>query len=174
MDNAIDVNNYPIPRAKEEALRTRKLGLGIMGFADMLIQMGIPYNSPQALKLAEIIMETVQQTAHLASQELAEERGVFPAFKGSIYDREGGKPMRNATCTTIAPTGTLSLIAGVSGGIEPSFAMVFVRNILGGEQMPEVNPYFEMIAKKEKFYSEELLKRMVSTTRLQGIDSVPA
>jgi ribonucleoside-diphosphate reductase alpha chain len=173
MDNAIDVNNYPIPRAKEEALRTRKLGLGIMGFADMLIQMGIPYDSPQALKLAEQIMETVQQTAHQASRELAEERGVFPAFKGSIYDKEGGKLMRNATCTTIAPTGTLSLIAGVSGGIEPSFAMVFVRNILDGEQMLEVNPYFEKIAKKEKFFSEELLKQMVSNNRLQGIDSVP-
>jgi ribonucleoside-diphosphate reductase alpha chain len=144
-----------------------------MGFADMLIQMGIPYDSQRALGLAKKIMKTVQKTAHQTSMILAEERGAFPAFKGSVYDTEDGKTMRNATCTTIAPTGTLSLVAGVSGGIEPSFAMVFVRNILEGEHMLEVNSYFEDIAKKEKFYSEDLLKKMVANNRIQSIEGVP-
>jgi ribonucleoside-diphosphate reductase alpha chain len=152
--------------------KSRKIGLGVMGFADMLIQLGIPYDSEEALAVASKIMQFVNEEAQKASAALAEERGVFPAFPGSTYDVAGPK-IRNASCTTIAPTGTLSLIAGCSCGIEPTFALVFVRSIQEGEQLLEVNPYFERVARQEGFYSDELMKKLVCGAHLSDMDDVP-
>jgi ribonucleoside-diphosphate reductase alpha chain len=151
---------------------TRKIGLGIMGFADMLIRLGIPYDSKQALKLAEKVMADISREATEASKELAEEREAFPAFKGSVYDVPDGCAVRNATRTTIAPTGTLSIIAGCSSGIEPLFALSYIRNILDGAQLVEVNPYFEEIAKRESFYSEELMHQLATGTQLHTLEGV--
>ena len=130
-------------------LKTRKIGLGVMGFADLLIQMGIPYSSEEALKIGTEVMRFVNEEAIRNSRELAVERGVFPAFKGSIFDVPDGAGIRNASCTTIAPTGTLSIIAGCSNGIEPLFALSYIHNILDGARMVEANPFFEQAAKAE-------------------------
>jgi ribonucleoside-diphosphate reductase alpha chain len=173
LDNIIDINNFPLPEIEEKTKTTRKIGLGVMGFADVLILMGIPYDSKEALVQAEKIMCCVNEEAHKASSELGQQRGSFPAFMGSVHDVPGGRPMRNASCTTIAPTGTLSLIAGCSSGIEPSFAMVFVRNILDGECLLEINPYFEETAKREGFHSKELLERLVTSNKLNTFKTIP-
>lgn len=173
LDNLIDVSTYPLEKIEEASKRTRKIGLGVMGFADMLISLGISYNSEKALKTAEKIMGFIQKEAHKKSAILAEKRGAFPAYEGSTFDKNGKPKMRNAACTTIAPTGTLSLIAGVSGGIEPSFAVVFVRNILDGEYMLEVNPYFEEAAKRTGIYKPGLFKDLVSHNRLHSVDCIP-
>jgi ribonucleoside-diphosphate reductase alpha chain len=173
LDNVIDINKFPLPEIEEVTKTTRKIGLGVMGFADMLLQIGASYNSEDALKAAADIMRCVQEEAHNASAKLAEERGAFPAFAGSIYDVPGGRKMRNASSTTIAPTGTLSLIAGCSSGIEPTFAVVFVRNILDGEQLLEINPIFEEAAKNEGFHSGELLEQLVTSNQLHKADCVP-
>jgi ribonucleoside-diphosphate reductase alpha chain len=153
--------------------KTRKIGLGVMGFADMLIQLGIPYDSEEALRVASEIMRFVNEEAQKTSVSLAEERGVFPAFQGSVYDRPGGIRVRNASCTTIAPTGTLSMIAGCSCGIEPTFALVYIRNILGGERLLEVNPHFEKVAKEQDFYSEELMQGLAEGANLNDMEGVP-
>lgn len=173
LDNVIDVNKFPLPEIEKMTKKTRKIGLGVMGFADMLIQMGIPYDSEEALDLAEKVMTAIQQYATEASQELARERGVFPAFKGSAYDQPDGIEVRNATRTTIAPTGTLSIIAGCSSGIEPLFALSYMRHILDGDQLIEVNPYFEEMAKSEGFYSEELMQKLAGGAHLSDIDGIP-
>ncbi len=174
LDNVIDVNHFPLPEIAKMTKTTRKIGLGVMGFADMLIQLGIPYNSEEALYRAEKVMANIQEYATDASKELAKERGVFPAFKGSKYDLDDPKvEVRNATRTTIAPTGTLSIIAGCSSGIEPLFALSYVRNILDGAQLVEVNPYFEEVAKSEGFYSEELMQQLASGTRLHTVENIP-
>ncbi|MDP4279994.1 MAG: adenosylcobalamin-dependent ribonucleoside-diphosphate reductase [Dehalococcoides mccartyi] len=173
LDNVIDVNKFPTPEIEKATLRNRKIGLGVMGFADMLVLMGIPYNSEEAIFQADQIMDFIKETSHRASSKLAEARGSFPAYEGSIYDVPGGRPMRNATCTSIAPTGTLSIIAGVSSGIEPSFAMVFVRNILDGENLLEINPYFEEMARREGFHSKELFEKLVSSNHLHDMECVP-
>jgi ribonucleoside-diphosphate reductase alpha chain len=173
LDNVIDANKFPLPQIEEMTKKSRKIGLGVMGFADMLIRLGIPYNSEEALKAGTEVMRFVHDEADKASAELAEERGVFPAFKDSIYDVPGGPKMRNASCTTIAPTGTLSIIAGCSSGIEPLFALSYTRNILDGAQLIEGNPYFEKVARDGGFYSEELMKRLASGTRLHDIDGIP-
>ncbi len=173
LDNVIDVNRFPLEEIANMTRTTRKIGLGIMGFADMLIQLGIPYNSEEAISTAEEIMRFVNEEAMKASAALAETRGVFPAFEGSIYDRPGELRVRNASCTTIAPTGTLSIIAGCSSGIEPVFALSYIHNILDGANMLEVNPFFEKDAREQGFYSEELMKKLAAGTRLHTFNEVP-
>ena len=174
LDNVIDVNKFPLKEIEEMTKKSRKIGLGVMGFADMLVQLGIPYDSEEALKVATDIMRFVSTEARKASAELAEERGVFPTFKGSIYDRPDGLRVRNASCTTIAPTGTLSIISGCSSGIEPLFALSYTRTILDGAQLIEVNPYFEEAAKNAGFYSEEVMQKLASGVHLTEIEKVPA
>jgi ribonucleoside-diphosphate reductase alpha chain len=173
LDNVIDVNKFPLPQIDDMTKKSRKIGLGVMGFADMLIKLGIPYDSEEALQVASDVMHFINEKAYQASVDLAKERGVFPAFKGSIYDAPDGSRPRNASCTTIAPTGTLSLIAGCSSGIEPLFALSYTRNILDGAQLVEVNPYFEGAAKSEGFYSEELMQQLASGVRLSDVDEIP-
>jgi ribonucleoside-diphosphate reductase alpha chain len=173
LDNVIDVNKFPLSEIEDKTNKTRKIGLGVMGFADTLIQMGIPYDSEEALRVAEKVMADIQHHATEASKELAQERGVFPAFKGSIYDCPDGIRVRNATRTTIAPTGTLSIIASCSSGIEPLFALSYTRNILDGDQLIEVNPYFEQVARSKGFYSEELMRKLAAGAKLQDMDGVP-
>jgi len=172
LDDVIEVNQFPLPEIAEMTKATRKIGLGVMGFADMLIQLGIPYDSEQGLGVAEEIARVISEEADRASIELAQERGVFPAFPGSIYDTPDGSRFRNASRTTIAPTGSLSIIANCSGGIEPLFALSYVRHILEGEELVEVNPYFEETAKKGGFYSPELMKQLAEGKRLRDVKAV--
>src|SRR4030042_338369 len=155
LDNVIDVNKYPLPMIGEMTRANRKIGLGVMGWADMLIQLGVPYNSDTAIKLAESVMEFIQKEGKNASSAIAEERGVFPNHKGRIY--EGKTKLRNATVTTIAPTGTLSIIAGCSSGSEPIFAVSYIKTVMEGTKLIEVNPYFEKVAKERGFWSRELM-----------------
>jgi ribonucleoside-diphosphate reductase alpha chain len=143
-----------------------------MGFADMLICLGIPYNSTKAIAVAEEVMECLNTHAHQASHALAMERGVFPAFSGSTYEKSGCV-MRNATCTAIAPTGTLSIIAGVSSGIEPIFASVFIRNILDGENLLEINPHFETVARQRGFFTRQLIEQLATSNHLHNRKEVP-
>ena len=173
LDNVIDVNKFPLPQIEEMTKKSRKIGLGVMGFADMLIGLGIPYNSEEALRVASQVMEFISSEATRASVELACERGVFPAFSGSIYDVPDGPKVRNASRSTIAPTGTLSIIAGCSSGIEPLFALSYTRNILDGTQLIEVNSYFEEAAKGGGFYSEELMQKLASGAHLSDVNEVP-
>jgi len=173
LDNVIEVNQFPLSEITEKTKTTRKIGLGVMGFADMLIQLGIPYDSEKGLAMAEEIAHFISEEADKASIELAQERGVFPAFQESIYDTPGGPRFRNASRTTIAPTGSLSIIANCSSGIEPLFALSYVRHILEGEEFIEVNPYFEEAAKKGGFYSPDLMKQLAEGKRLKDIKEVP-
>jgi ribonucleoside-diphosphate reductase alpha chain len=173
LDNVIDVNIFPLSQIEEMTKKTRKIGLGIMGFADMLLMLRVPYNSEDALQVATDVMRFINDEATKASVELAKERGVFPAFKGSIYDVPGGPRLRNATRTTIAPTGTLSMIAGCSSGIEPLFALSYTKTVLDGTPFVEVNRYFEEAAKKGGFYSEELMKELAEGAHLADIKDVP-
>lgn len=172
LDNVIEVNKYPLEQIRDITLANRKIGLGVMGFADMLIKLEIPYNSQTALKLAHSLMRFIHKQSLVTSMRLAETRGVFPNFNKSIY---AGKNMRlrNATVNTIAPTGTISIIAGCSSGIEPLFAISFVRNVLSGTRLFEVNPLFEEIAKKKGFYNEEVLSKIAKKGSLQSIRNIP-
>jgi ribonucleoside-diphosphate reductase alpha chain len=173
LDDVIDVNQFPLPQISERTKATRKIGLGVMGFADMLIQLGTPYDSEQALTLAGEVAHFISGEADKASAELAKERGVFPAFEGSIYDVPGGPRLRNASRTTIAPTGSLSIIANCSSGIEPVFALSYVRHILEGEEFVEVNPYFEEAAKKGDFYSTDLMRQLAEGGKLYDMPGIP-
>ncbi|MFA6613858.1 MAG: vitamin B12-dependent ribonucleotide reductase [Endomicrobiia bacterium] len=172
LDNVIDMNNYPITKIGEVTRSNRKIGLGIMGWADMLVQMGIPYNSPEAIILAEKVMSFIQTKSHQASEEIALNRGAFPNFKHSIYKK--GNPIRNATTTTIAPTGTIGIISDASGGIEPIFALVYKRaNCLDKHEMFVVNPYFEKIAKGLGFYSKELMDKIAEQGTIKHMKEIP-
>ncbi len=173
LDDVIDVNKFPLKQIEAMTKKTRKIGLGIMGFADMLVMLGVPYDSDEALKIAADIMAFINSEAIAASAELAEARGIFPAYEGSIYDKAGGPRLRNATRTTIAPTGTLSMIAGCSSGIEPLFALSYTKTVLDGTPFVEVNPYFEAAAKSGGFYSEKLMKQLAEGAHLNGIKDVP-
>ena len=172
LDNVIEVNQFPLPEIGEMTRTTRKIGLGVMGFADTLIQLGIPYDSEQGLATAQEIAQFISTQADKASIELAQERGAFPAFQGSVYDMPDGPRFRNASRTTIAPTGSLSIIANCSSGIEPLFALSYVRHILEGEEFVEVNPYFEEAAKKGGFYSPELMTKLAEGKSLKDIEGV--
>ncbi len=172
LDNVIDVNKYPLAKIDKMTKNTRKIGLGVMGWADMLCNLGVPYNSTEALELADKVMGTIREEAIAASIELAEKKGVFPYYDKSIFKKKGIK-LRNSTLTTIAPTGTLSIIAGVSSGIEPLFAISYIRNVMDGTEMVEVNPNFRRIAEEEGFYSDELMKEIAHKGTLKGISEVP-
>ncbi len=172
LDDAIDANKYLIPDIELMHKGNRKIGLGVMGWADMLVLLGIPYNSKRAFKLAREVMRFIKESGWKASEELAKKRGPFPNFKGSIYDRPGMPLLRNATVTTIAPTGTLSIIADCSSGIEPYFALAYRRLILDTELF-EINKYLLKIAKERGFYSEELLEKVIKKGNLRGIKEVP-
>jgi ribonucleoside-diphosphate reductase alpha chain len=173
LDNVIEANNYPLPQIHEMTLSNRKIGLGVMGWSDMLILLGIPYNSQEAIALGEKVMKFINDEGHAASRELAVERGPFPNFKGSMYDKKGGEPIRNATITTIAPTGTISIIANASSGVEPLFAVSFVRQVLDNNILIDVNPLFETIAREKGFYSEELMQRIAEHGTIQDIEEIP-
>jgi ribonucleoside-diphosphate reductase alpha chain len=172
LDDAIDVNKYPVPEIERMHKGNRKIGLGVMGWADMLVLFGIPYNSKKAFGLARNLMKFIRDTARQASTDLAKVRGVFPNFEGSIYDAYGMPRVRNATTTTIAPTGTLSIIAGCSSGIEPLFALAYKRLILNAE-LEEVNDYFFEIARKKGFYNDDLKTKIIERGTLRGIKEVP-
>jgi ribonucleoside-diphosphate reductase alpha chain len=171
LDNVIDVNKYPIQKIADTTRSNRKIGLGVMGWADMLIQMSVPYNSDKAIQLAEEVMGFIQREGKNASAALAEERGVFPNYPESIYDCK--IKQRNATVTTIAPTGTLSILAGCSSGVEPLFAVSFVRTVMEGTKLLEVNPYFEKVAKERGFWSRELMEKIAEQGSLHGFQEIP-
>lgn len=173
LDDIIDVNSYPLPEIEQATKANRKIGLGVMGFADMLLLLGVSYNSKKALKIAERLMVFIEERSHKASQELGRERGSFPNFEKSKWKKIGYKTMRNATVTAIAPTGTISIIAGVSSGIEPLFAVAFVRDVLGGRRLLEINPIFERIAKENGFYSTSLMMEIAKTGSIQHIKRIP-
>lgn len=172
LDNVIDANRYPLKEIKRITKGNRKIGLGVMGFAQALLELGIPYDSEEALNKADEIMGFITKTARKASMELAEERGSFPNYKGSVWEKRGIK-VRNASITTIAPTGTLSIIASTSSGIEPIFAVSFYRSVMGGTRLLEVNPVFERIARERGFYSKELLREIARVGSIQGVKEIP-
>jgi len=172
LDNVIDVNKYPLPQIAEMTKSNRKIGLGIMGFADMLIRLDIAYDSAESLEIARNLMRFMHTTAREASQNLAKARGDFPNFGKSTL-RKKYPQMRNATVTTIAPTGTISIIAGCSSGIEPLFAIAYVRNVMDKDELSEVNPIFEEIAKARGFYSDELMKKVAEHGSITDIDEIP-
>ncbi|MBI5643848.1 MAG: adenosylcobalamin-dependent ribonucleoside-diphosphate reductase [Deltaproteobacteria bacterium] len=158
LDNVIDMSRYPVPRIEEMAKGNRKIGLGLMGFADALTRLGIAYGSERSLEFAAGVMKFVQAVAWRTSRELADLRGAFPNFKDSIFDRVGAKGVRNATVTTVAPTGTLSIIAGCSSGIEPYYSLGYTRRVLGGAGLKELNPLFKEAAVDGGFYSDDLME----------------
>ncbi len=173
LDNVIDVNRYPLPKIEETTKSMRKIGLGVMGFADMLYQLGIPYNSEEAVHIARDLMSFIQLRAREASAALASVRGSFPMFEQSVYKKQGVKAMRNATVTTIAPTGTISIIAGTSSGIEPVFAISYIRNVMDNDKLVEVHPYFEKVARERGFYGNELMQAIAQKGTLHGIKEIP-
>lgn len=173
LDNTIDVNKYPLPAVEAMHKGNRKIGLGIMGWADLLILLGIPYNTKKAFRLARELMKFIREKAREASVALGEKRGLFANFKDSIYDAPGMPRVRNATTTTIAPTGTLSIIADCSSGIEPLFALAYKRLILDTE-LYEINKYFFLIAAERGFYSKELEDKVIKKGSLKGIPEVPS
>ncbi len=172
LDNVVTMNDYPVREIEEVTKGTRKIGLGVMGWADLLLILGIPYDSDEAMIVAESVMGFIQGKANEASVALAEERGVFPYWHGSVYDPDG-PGFRNSTRTTIAPTGTISIIANCSSGIEPLFALSYVRTVMDNTRLIEVNPYFEDVAKREGFYSEGLMEELAERGSVRGMPGVP-
>ncbi len=173
LDDVIEVNRFPLPQIEEMTKANRKVGLGVMGFADLLIRLGIPYDSPEALQMASRLMRRIRDKAREASAKLAQIRGPFPNFPRSVYARQGMDPLRNATLTTIAPTGTLSIIAGCSSGIEPLFAICYVRKVLDNEELLEIHPQFVQSAKERGFYREELMRRVAAVGSIRGMEEIP-
>jgi len=173
LDGVIDANRYPLDRIRDMTLANRKIGLGVMGFAEMLIQLGIPYDSEEAVAQAEMVMRTLSEEAVQVSRQLGEERGNFPHFKGSLWDQKGLKNMRNATVTTIAPTGTISIIADASSGIEPLFAVAYMRRALEGSELLEVNRYFLDQAKEQGFAGEEVFRKIVQGGSVRDMPGIP-
>jgi ribonucleoside-diphosphate reductase alpha chain len=176
LDDVIEANSYPLPEIDEVTKAIRRIGLGVMGWADLLIKLGIRYDSNEALMLAEQVMSFITQHARRTSEELAEERGPFPEFPNSIWARLGYKPLRNSTVTTIAPTGTISIITGgCSQGIEPIFSVVYLRNVRDtiGSNLIEVNNEFETYALENNFYSEELMQKLANRISIQDVEEVP-
>ncbi len=171
LDNVIDINKYPLKKIEETTKANRKIGLGVMGWADMLIRLGIPYNSEEASRLATEVMRFIQTEGRKKSTALSEKRCPFPNFNKSIY--KGKMKLRNATITTIAPTGTISIIAGCSSGIEPLYAVSYVRNVLEGTKLYEVNPYFEEIARERGFWNRELVEGIAEKGSLQDLSDIP-
>lgn len=172
LDNVITVNKYPLDRIRDTTLQGRKIGLGIMGFADLLYQMRIAYGSEASIRLARAIMKTMQDEARAESERLAAKRGTFPAWEKSIYAADK-RPLRNATLTTIAPTGTISIICGTSSGIEPVFALSFIRNVMDNDELIESHPYFEKIMKEKGLWSPELMRRIAEEGTVQHIEEIP-
>ncbi len=171
LDCVIDMNDYPIEEIAEMSRKTRRIGLGVMGWSDLLIQLGIRYDSDAALALAEQVMQFIQNETYRASSELTEARGPFPEWERSAYNRgENPRPMRNSAPVTIAPTGTISIIAGASSGIEPLFALSYVRNVMDNTRLVEGNSYFEAVARHEGFYSEELMEQLAASGSLEDLD----
>lgn len=175
LDNVLDMNEYPIEKIKNMTRQIRRIGLGIMGFADALLAMEIGYNTDQGLAIAEKVMKFIQKEADNASEALANIRGVFPAFEGSIYDKPRGIKPRNGARTTIAPTGTTAMLADTSSGCEPLFALTYAKNTIEGKRMFQTSPYFLEALKKRGLYSEELLEQIQTNSgSIQNIDSIPA
>nr|WP_280954409.1 adenosylcobalamin-dependent ribonucleoside-diphosphate reductase [Methanohalophilus levihalophilus] len=171
LDNVIDANNYPLEEIETTTTQNRKIGLGVMGFAELLAKLSIPYNSEEALGIAERIMDFIKVESMKKSAELGTERGSFPNFDGNVQSRTY-RTMRNATLNTVAPTGTLSIIAGTSPSIEPIFAISFVRNVMG-TQLLEINPVFEDIARERGFYSKDLMIKISRSGSIQDIPTIP-
>ncbi|MCR3922199.1 MAG: vitamin B12-dependent ribonucleotide reductase, partial [Firmicutes bacterium] len=172
LDDVIDANQYPLISIEEMVKGNRKIGLGVMGFADMLIQLQISYASEEAVECAEKVMKFIQLQGRLESERLATERGTFPNYEGSIYD--GERKMRNATITTIAPTGTISMICGASSGVEPIFAVAYTKNVMDGTSFVEVNPLFERYTHEYDFNSPSLMTKIAETGSVQGVAEVPS
>jgi len=168
LDDVIDMNKYPLPEIDKMTKGNRKIGLGVMGFSDLLVKLHIPYNSSKAINTAESVMQFIRDEGRKASMELVKKRGAFPNFKGSIYD--GGPEIRNATITTIAPTGTLSMIASCSSGVEPLFALVYEKNVLDNKKFLEVHSEFLSVAKNKGFYSEDLIKTIHKIGSVKSLD----
>jgi ribonucleoside-diphosphate reductase alpha chain len=173
LDNVIDMSKYPLPEIEKMARGNRKIGLGVMGFADLLFQLGVPYDSEQALDVAEKVMGFIQKESKEASRALAEKREVFPNFDKSLYKNMENSRFRNATTTTIAPTGTLSIIAGCSSGIEPLFALSFVRTVMDNDKLLETNPYFERVAHQRGFYSPEIMDAVARSGSIRHMEGIP-
>jgi ribonucleoside-diphosphate reductase alpha chain len=173
LDNVIDASRFPLPQITEMVGKNRKIGLGVMGFADLLFQLGVPYDSQEAVNLAERLMSFLQAESKSASRNLAKERGAFPAFAKSVFSARNEGPFRNATTTTIAPTGTLSIIAGCSSGIEPLFALSFVRNVMDNDRLTESNPHFERALKNAQCFSPKLMEEVAKVGSIRAIAHLP-
>ena len=178
LDNVIDANNYPLPEIEQICRANRKIGLGVMGFADALFKLGVPYNSEEGIAWGQRLMKFINDEAHNCSESLARERGCFPNWQGSVWHTRHNRMMRNAAVTTVAPTGTISIIANCSGGIEPMFSLVFMRNVLRGQRqgqtpLVEVNETFRQVALRGDFCSDELIERIGREGTLANIDEVP-
>ena len=172
LDNVIDVNKYPLKKIEEQVNKNRKIGLGVMGFADVLFQLGIPYNSDDAIKLSDTIMQFIYNESKSQSEKMATERGTFPAWENSRYAEKNIK-VRNASFLTIAPTGSISMIADCSSGIEPIFSLVFTKRVMDNTDFLYVNPHFENACKKAGIYSDELMKEVAQNGTIQNMEEIP-